>query len=161
MNRKTLAVILMILGVACAAVALVLRLPVLALVAFVVFGFIAGSLLGQAGRLADAISPMKGHRVQVSVWGAGIPGFAAGEFQLDSVAAIGAGLHVFLRSDCGLRGDLKVAQPGPATVTAGSVEIQNAKYVSWKGQRINPPQDCHSPAVTIRKPIESSAVRRD
>lgn len=150
MKRKTLAIILLILGAACAAAALVLRMPRMALAVFVVFGFIAGSLLSQAGRLADAISPMKGHRVQVSVWGAGIPGLAANEFQLDSVASFGAGLHLFLRSDSGLRGDLKVAQPASGTVSADSLTIQNAKYVSWKGHRITPPQDCHSPAVTIR-----------
>lgn len=150
MNRKTLAIIFLIVGAGCAAAALALRMPGLALAVFVVFGFSAGSLLSTAGRLADAFAPMKRHRVHVSIWGAGIPGFTSGECQLDSVASIGAGLHVFLRSDSGLRGDLKIAQPASATVTAGSVEIQTAKYVSWKGQRINPPQDCHSAAVTIR-----------
>ena len=151
MNRKTLAVILLILGVACAAAALGLRSPGTALAVFVVFGFVAGSLLSKAGRLAVAISPMKRHRVQVSVWDSGIPGSETGELQLDSVTSIGAGLHLFLRSDSGLRGDLKVAQPDSATVTADLVTIQNAKYVSWKGQQINPPQHTSSPAVTIRK----------
>src|SRR5689334_511825 len=126
MNRKTLAIILLIVGSACAAAALVLGSPGMALAMFVVFGFFAGSLLSQAGRLADAISPMKGHHVQVSVWGAEIPESAAPEFQLDSVAAIGAGLHLFLRSDNGPRGDLKIAQPASVTVIAGSVDIQNA-----------------------------------
>lgn len=149
MNRKTLAIILLIAGAACAAVAIALRLPVLALAAFVVFGFAVSSLLSPAGRLAETIFPMKGHRVQVSVWGAEIPAMTGGEFQLESVVAIGAGLHFFLRSDGGLRGDLKVPQPASATVTADSVEIQKAKYVSWKGQRIKPPQDCRSAAVTI------------
>lgn len=78
MNRKTLAIILLIVGVACAALALALRMPRLALAVFVVFGFIAGSLLSKAGRLADAISPMKGHRIYVSVWGTEIPGVLAG-----------------------------------------------------------------------------------
>lgn len=71
MNRNTLAIILLIVGAACVAAALVLRSPGMALAVFVVFGFMAGSLLSQAGLLAHAISPMKGHRVQVSVWGAG------------------------------------------------------------------------------------------
>lgn len=64
---------------------------------------------------------------------------------------MGAGLHIFLRSDSGPRGDLKIAQPDSAAVTAGSVQIQTAKYVSWKGKRINPPQDCQSAVVTIRR----------
>jgi hypothetical protein len=152
MNRKTLAILLLIVGIVCAAAAIALGRPGLALAAFLVFGFSVSSLLSKAGRLADAISPLKGHRVHVSVWDNGIPGFAAGDCQLDSVASIGAGLHLFLRSDTGLRGDLKVAQPGPATVTEGSLEIQTARYVSWKGQRIHPPQDCHSPAVMIHRP---------
>jgi hypothetical protein len=125
MNRKTLAIILLIVGAACAGAAFTLRLPGMALAVFVVFGFIASSLLSQAGRLVGANSPMKGHRVQVLVWGAGIPGFAA-EFQLESVAAIGAGLHVYLRPESGPRGDLKIAQPASASVTADSVKIQRA-----------------------------------
>lgn len=124
MNRKTLAIILLIVGAACAGAAFALRLPGVALAVFVVFGFIASSLLSQ-GRLVGAISPMKGHRVQVLVWGAGIPGFAA-EFQLESVAAMGAGLHVYLRPESGPRGDLKIAQPESANVTAHSVKIHRA-----------------------------------
>ncbi len=118
---------------------------------FVIFGFLAGSLLSKAGRLLDAVYPMKGHRVHVAVWDSDIPGSPGAEFQLDGITAIGAGLHLFLRSNNGLRGDLKIAQPGDSSVTADSLVIQAAKYVSWKRQRINPPQDRHSPAVTIRK----------
>ncbi len=151
MNRKALAIILLIVGMACAAAAMVLHMPGLALAAFIVFGFSAASLLSKAGRLADAIAPMKRYRVHVSVWDSGIPGFPAGEFQLDSVASIGVGLHLYLQSDSGLRGDLKIAQPASVTVTADSVQIQTAKYVGWKGQRIHPPHDCNSPAVTIRR----------
>lgn len=99
MNRKTLAIILLIFGMACTAVALALRMPEMALAVFVVFGFVAGSLLSKAGRLADAISPMKGHHVHVSIWDSGIPGSYTGKFQLDSVTSIGAGLHLYLRSD--------------------------------------------------------------
>jgi hypothetical protein len=82
MNRKTLAILLLIVGIVCAAAAIALGRPGLALAAFVVFGFAASSLLSKAGRLADTISPLKGHRVHVSVWDNGIPGFAAREFQL-------------------------------------------------------------------------------
>lgn len=151
MNRKALAIILLLVGATCAAAAMKLGRPALALAAFVFFGFAAGSLLSKAGRLLDALYPMKGHRVYVAVWDSDIPGSTGSEFQLHGITAIGAGLHLFLRSDTGLRGDLKIAQPGSSAATADSLIIHTAKYVSWKGHRITPPQDRHSPAVTIRR----------
>jgi hypothetical protein len=151
MKRKSRAILLLTAGAVCVAAALAMHLPALALVIFVVFGFSASSLLSTAGRLADALAPLKGRRVHVRVWDQEVLQLAAGEFQLDSVASIGAGLHLFLRSASGSRGRLKVAQPQMGNMSADLVEVRQAKYVSWNGHKIHPSADRPGAAVTIRR----------
>ena len=72
-------------------------------------------------------------------------------FEIDSVAAFGAGLLIHVRAAAGgPRILLKVAQPHAAIVREDRVEIGNAAYVSWAGGRLKRNVDPHVPALVLR-----------
>jgi hypothetical protein len=108
---------------------------------------LGATALSRAGQIATALRPFRDRSVRVQVWGAPVP-VTGGSTVVDSVMALSAGLLIYLRpSPEDRRTLLKVAQPGPARVGAGRVEIDNARYVSWGGKKLVPVAG--HPALTI------------
>lgn len=99
--------------------------------------FAVATRLSQAGRLTHPLARFCGQPVDICVWGQPLP-----EAEIESVRAIGPGLHLFLRG-----GHLKIAQPSAATVDERTAVIDEARYVQWRGKRL--PRVSGTPAVTV------------
>lgn len=96
---------------------------------------LAGSVLSRAARIAGILTPLVGKLVRVEVWGQPIE--AAGALEVQSVRAIGAGLHIFLRSPLERSSrDLKIAQPRDARLTDTQLTIERAAYISLAGTKL-------------------------
>lgn len=108
--------------------------PVAALLLFV----IGGSFFGRVPRLSESLQPFVGKNVHMLLWGTDPPGHGGGRFVVDSVTAIGAGLHVYVRPHSqGPRIHIKIAQPQNSVVDLKTVEIGRAKYVQCDGRMLN------------------------
>ncbi|HEX6095104.1 MAG TPA: hypothetical protein VF432_02180 [Thermoanaerobaculia bacterium] len=94
--------------------------------------FLAATFLSRAGRIASTLGELRGRTVHVRVWGTPL-----GTFRVQSVFAVGAGLHFVLDSG-GTATHLKVAQPGPALREEQRLVIQDARYMQWAGRRMPP-----------------------
>lgn len=136
--RTTIAIVAASIGIAAligAALFPPVRLAGLAL-AMVVF-FVVASLLSRAGQLAEQWKDLKGQTVSVRIWGAPPEHPAMTTFRVQSVRAIGPGLHFWVQDMAGhALVHLKVAQPGLASRTSSELRIENAAYVQWSGRRI-------------------------
>ncbi|HEV2720987.1 MAG TPA: hypothetical protein VG323_13275 [Thermoanaerobaculia bacterium] len=115
-------------------------MAVLLIIVAAAAGLLLATKLSQAGRLRAPLAQFRGHAVDIRVWGNELPDAA----EIESVKAIGAGLHLFLRG-----GHLKIAQPSSASVDERGAVIAEARYVQWRGKRI--PRAGGAPAVTITK----------
>ena len=112
--------------------------------------FMSATLLSRASGLVPALRPFVNKRVRVTVWGSPL----TGEFEVDSVAAFGAGLLIHLRtSTVAKRTLLKVAQPRSPNARGGRVEIGQAAYVSWAGKKLPRAGDPAIPAVVIEQVV--------
>jgi hypothetical protein len=113
-------------------------------------GLMAGAtLLSNAARIADQLTSLVGKSVRIEVWGQPIE--PTGAFQVQSVRALGAGLHIFLRSPLAKSPqDLKIAQPRAAQVTATQLTIAGAAYVSLAGTKLRRNGD--RPALNVAWP---------
>jgi xanthosine utilization system XapX-like protein len=108
-------------------------LPVVALLLFLA----GASFFSKTSRFAERMRPLVGKSVRAQVWGAELPGHAGVVFRLHSVAAVGAGLHLYLRPlPDGSPIHLKVAQPRGALLDDCGVELAEAKYVQWAGRKL-------------------------
>ncbi|MGZ5475857.1 MAG: hypothetical protein ACXW29_05390, partial [Thermoanaerobaculia bacterium] len=89
--------------------------------------------------------------VRVEAWGMPLPASSEAIFEIDSVAAFGAGLLIHLRPGSGgrRRSLLKVAQPRSASVGEGRIEIGEAAYVSWAGTKIKRATGTNVPALKL------------
>jgi uncharacterized protein (DUF58 family) len=104
--------------------------------------------LGLAAGLAASLQRSCGKPVDVRVWGASLPSPDGAVLTMTSAMALGAGLHVFLRTGPGGPSlHLKIAQPERARIEPGAVLIETAAYVQWAGRRL--PRVAGVPAVTI------------
>ncbi len=111
---------------------------------------IAGTANSKAMRISRPLRPFVKKSVRIEVWGNPIPDSSRPAFEIDSVAAFGAGLLIHVHaSSGGPRILLKVAQPRTATVDQDRVEIDDAAYVSWAGGRVKRSVDAHTPAVVF------------
>ncbi|MEO8033953.1 MAG: hypothetical protein ABI837_05930 [Acidobacteriota bacterium] len=114
----------------------------------VIGSFIAATVLSNAGGLSRSLRPFLKRSVRVVVWGSPPPGSDVLVFEVDSIAAFGAGLLIHLRQGAaGPRILLKVAQPRFPLITDGRAEIGVARYVSWQGAKFKPAGG--QPAVVI------------
>src|SRR6266568_7882385 len=108
-------------------------LPVLALLLFLA----GSSLFGKTNQFAQRLQPFVGRSVRVLAWDSELPGHSAETFIVQSVRALGAGLHLYLRPlPQGSPIHLKIAQPREATVDDAGVTIREAKYVQWVGRKV-------------------------
>ena len=99
-----------------------------------------------AGSLVESLRVFQGERVTIRVWGEALPGQTL-HSRLLSVRAIGAGLHLFVKSEAGSPTHLKIAQPRHVQVETGMVTVNEASYVQWGGTKL--PRFSGLPAVTI------------
>lgn len=112
----------------------------------VVTSLLFATSFGGAGRVAARAEALRGRPVTLTVWGReSTPGTEPA--RLESVLALGAGLHFWFRTAGGTRAHLKVAQPSGETVSPEAVIIKNAKYVQLSGRRL-PRAEGH-PAVEL------------
>ncbi|MGZ8829248.1 MAG: hypothetical protein ACXW2Q_02605, partial [Thermoanaerobaculia bacterium] len=104
-----------------------------------------------ANRLAGSLRPFLKKSVRVEAWGMPLPASSEAIFEIDSVAAFGAGLLIHLRPGSGgrRRSLLKVAQPRSASVSEGRIEIGEAAYVSWAGTKIKRATGTNVPALKL------------
>lgn len=138
MERRAAGLVLIVAGVAAGVlwVSGGVTHPFLPVVALLLF--LAGaSLFGKTNQLADRIRPLVGRSFRVLVWSTELPEYAGINATVHSVSALGAGLHLYLRLPAdGGPAHLKIAQPRDASVTHDGMEIQDAKYVQWRGRTI-------------------------
>jgi len=112
--------------------------------------FIAGTANSKATRISRSLRPFVKRAVRMEVWGNAIPDSSGRVVEIDSIAAFGAGLLIYVRAASGgPRILLKVAQPHAATVREDRVEIDDAAYVSFAGGRLKRSSDTHVPALVL------------
>ena len=125
-----------------------LRLPGVG--AAVIFLFLASTVFSRASRIAASLTPLVKKSVRVEIWGLPLPAPGEVMFEIDAVSAFGVGLLIHLRAiPGGPRSLLKVAQPGPAKLEEGRIEIGEAAYVSWAGTRLKRAVGNMAPAVVL------------
>lgn len=83
---------------------------------------------------------MVGKTVGIALWGS-----AQQEAVVESVFAIGAGLHIYFRRE-GSRVHLKVAQPTSVSIAGTRIEIADARYVQWADRKV---RRSEGPAVVL------------
>jgi hypothetical protein len=106
---------------------------------------VLGTSLSDAGRLSKTLRPFRNRPVEIRVWGEPLPGQAE-TCQIESIRALGAGVHFFVRRS-GRLGHLKIAQPRGSHVGESAAEISEAKYVQREGRNL--PRAAGAPAVTV------------
>lgn len=120
--------------------------PQMPILVGVVTSLLCATSFGGAGRVAAGAEALRGRPVTLTVWGReSTPGAALA--RVESVLALGAGLHFWFRTAGGATVHLKIAQPWAETVSPEAVIIKNAKYVQLSGRRL-PRAEGH-PAVEL------------
>jgi hypothetical protein len=118
----------------------------------VVSFFLTGTLLSRAGRLSKSLAPWVKSRVHVEVWGRPLEGSGEQVFEIDRIAAFGAGLLIHLRPIAGgPRSLLKIAQPLASRFENGRLEIADARYVSWGGKKLPRGSESKMPALVLAR----------
>jgi|SRR5215212_9672000 len=88
-----------------------------------------------AGRLSESLRAFQNRPVEIRIWGEPLPPIGGSSCQIESIRALGAGLHLFVKSGDGPAKHLKIAQPRGTQVTERSAEIHEAAYVQWVGKK--------------------------
>ena len=115
-----------------------------------VFFFLGATAFSQAAQVASSLRPFVKESVRVEVWGVPLPASDGAPFEVDSIAAFGAGLLIHLRATPGgPRSLLKVAQPGSVRLEESRIEIREAAYVSWAGTKRKPAVGKRMPALVL------------
>lgn len=135
MKRKLLALAFVAVGVAALGYAArgEGRSPIGIATALVAF-FVAANLISRVAAMASRLRPFIGRTVTARAWKNPLAG--ADAFEVTSVRAIGAGLHIYLRPAGGSAVHLKIAQPRGVEITESGVEVADAKYVQWGGHKL-------------------------
>ena len=151
MRRRVLGILFVTIGMAGFAIALVNPSfgtigVVLGLGSF----FAAGTLFGKGHKVVTALQPFVSKLVRVEIWGVEPPSLSNGSYRIDSMSAIGAGLHIFLQAvSGGPLTDLKVAQPERMKLEDGRFEVPEAAYVSLSGRKLKPIDGTKEPALVV------------
>ena len=111
------------------------RFAILPIVVAVLALLLLATSLSHAGQLLEPLRIFRNRPVEIRIWGDQVPPNAGASFRIESVRALGAGLHLFVRSGDGPLKHLKIAQPRDAEVTERVAEIGEAAYVQWLDQR--------------------------
>ncbi|HYM62289.1 MAG TPA: hypothetical protein VEZ11_15510 [Thermoanaerobaculia bacterium] len=150
MSLKIRGGVLFLLGLGGLAAAVqIARFRFLGIVVAVAFFFLSATALSKAGEIAHTLRSFVMQAVRVEVWGRPLQG-PEETFEIDSISAISAGLHIRLRpTSGGSPRRLKVAQPKSTTVEQGRIEIGQAAYVSWAGTKIKPDLGPRLPALVM------------
>ncbi|MEJ2367394.1 MAG: hypothetical protein P8Z49_03345 [Acidobacteriota bacterium] len=111
----------------------------------------AMSILGKAGRFSGALKPFISKQVRPEIWGKPLPGTKEGAIlQVDSIAAVGVGLWIYLRPiSGGKRIKLKIAQPTTLTVSPSGAEITFAGYAQWDSRRVKDQNNRRAPGTVV------------
>ncbi len=109
--------------------------------------FVLGSSLSVAGGLAKSLTPLLNRPVEIRVWGERLPDAGHGSCRIESIKAIGVGLHLFVSCGSGSPTHVKIAQPGSVRIAERGVEIGAAKYVQCAGRNL--PRVAEAPAVSV------------
>ena len=120
--------------------------PIGIVAAMAVFA-VAASLISPIGALAVRLRPFIGKTVTVRAWENPLPD--AETFEVISVRAISAALHIYLQPIGGSPIHLKVAQPRRAQVTESTILIDDAKYLQWAGRKLPRSLQRTSPALIM------------
>jgi hypothetical protein len=106
-----------------------------------------GSLLSVAGGLTKSLAPLLNRPVEIRIWGEPLPNACHGSCQIESIRALGAGLHLFVSCGSGSPTHIKIAQPGSVRIAERRLEIGAAKYVQCAGRNL--PRVAEAPAVSV------------
>jgi hypothetical protein len=106
-----------------------------------------GSSLGVAGGLTNSLAPLLNRAVEIRIWGEPVPNAGHGPCQIESIRALGVGLHLFVNCGTGSSTHIKIAQPGSVRIAERRVEIGVAKYVQCAGRKL--PRVAEAPAVSV------------
>ena len=112
------------------------RFGMIYIVAAMLCLLVVGTSLSRAGRLSRSLQHLAGRRVEIRIWGQRF------ECEIDSIRALGDGLHLFVRRD-GQIEHVKIAQPRMGECA----QIAEAKYVQWSGKNCQRVES--QPAVTF------------
>ena len=136
MNRKVIGVACVLAGGIAATVWVSgrVRSPFLPFIALILI-FFGANFFSKISELSQKMRPFIGKKVRIQVWGSALNYDGSGIFVLQSVSAIGAGLHLYLSPmPKGSPKHLKIAQPREATLNKKNVNVGNAKYIQWEGR---------------------------
>ncbi len=139
--------LLSVVAIGALAAGVATSLAVFYFVAIVAGLLIAPNLSGKRRTVIRALDRFQDRTVEVRVWGVPPPLPSGTTLVLTSVAALGAGFHVYFQASSGASIHLKVAQPGTAQITDTAVVIASARYVQWISKRL--PIVDGAPAVSI------------
>jgi hypothetical protein len=106
--------------------------------------------------LTHSLEALQDQAVEIRLWGAAPPDLPGATLFLTSVNALGAGVHLFFKSQGGGSMHLKVAQPKDPSLGSDRIVIGSARYVQWNGKRL--PREGSEPAMVIT--LSEVAVRR-
>jgi hypothetical protein len=110
---------------------------------------VGGSILSLAGKIGRELEAKVGSRASVKIWGSTPPALE-GPQQLQSVRAIGAGLHLYFVAEGSSKArHIKIAQPTEMTVDSSGCMIARAKYVQLDDVTIKP-QDANATAIELK-----------
>ena len=146
MSKMLRIALLVVAAAAFAFAAFVPRWSVVAIFIGGLFMFVVASASSEAGRLASSARSFRQRLIDVRVWGQTLPASSSSRFEVAAITAAGAGLLIQLRFG-GKTTLLKVAQPREGHVKEDSIEIGDARYVSWGGTKL--PRAAGVPAVVI------------
>jgi hypothetical protein len=101
----------------------------------------------RAGRLSQSLQPFKNRRVEVRIWGRRPPQHGDASCEIQSIRALGEGLHLFVRCAASRTEHIKIAQPTMDSVSSEIAQIGQAKYIQWGGKQC--PRVAGQPALTL------------
>lgn len=107
---------------------------------------VIGSIRSVAGGLSRSIEPFLRQPVEIRVWGEPLPSGGTAPCRIESVRALGAGLHLLVSCGSGPL-QIKIAQPGAVREDGQRIEIGTAKYVQCNDRPLR--QVAGAPAVSI------------
>lgn len=103
---------------------------------------VLGTAFSRAGRLAQSLQQFKNRPVEIRIWGQRLP-----IDEIESIRALGAALHLFVRRGGSRTEHVKIAQPRLASVSGETAQIVDAKYVQWERKQYQ--RVAGQPALTL------------
>jgi hypothetical protein len=112
--------------------------------------WIGGTGGSRANGIATSLDGFVNRQVSALVFGEALPVEGGRVLVLERALALGAGLHLRLRSETeGRLHHLKIAQPSGVAIGRVRAEIQEARYLSWDGRRLKSAGTGKLPALVL------------